>query len=142
MTPHEHHLRGCFFVCLAGALALLGVAAAIALIVERTDTRHTAPVGFLGDPERGRALVIAYGCPSCHAIGGGAARGMVGPPLNDVGARSYIAGRFPNIPGVMQQWLQHPQAMNPGTAMPDLGVNQRDAIDIAAYLGSTVSIDP
>ena len=61
---------------------------------------------------------------------------MVGPPLNDVGARSYIAGRFPNIPGVMQQWLQHPQAMNPGTAMPDLGVSQRDAVDIAAYLGT------
>ena len=136
MTPHEYRLRGCLVVCFTGALALLCAAAAIALIVVRADARHTAPVGFLGDPERGRALVVAYGCPSCHAVGGGAVRGMVGPPLNDVGARSYIAGRFPNIPGVMQQWLQHPREMKPGTAMPDLGVDPRDAGDMAAYLGT------
>jgi cytochrome c2 len=136
MTSHEHLLRGCFAVCLAGVLALLGVAAAIVLIVERSAARHTPPTAFLGDPERGRTLVVAYGCPSCHAIGGAAVEGMVGPPLNDIGARSYIAGRFPNIPGEMQLWLEHPQQRKPGTAMPDLGVGTRDAGDIAAYLGT------
>ena len=135
-APHEHALRGCIFVCLAGAVVTLCLGGAIAFAIVRGESRHIAPTGFLGDPQRGRALVAAYGCPSCHAIGSGAAQGMVGPPLNDIGARSYIAGRFPNIPGVMKQWIQYPRELKPGTAMPDLGVNGRDAEDIAAYLGT------
>ena len=113
--------------CLAGVLAVLVVAAAIVIIKE---THHNAPIEYLGDADRGRALFAAYGCPSCHTTG------MVGPPLDDVGTRSYIAGRFPNIRGVMIQWLQHPQSMKPGTAMPELGVTRRDADDIATYLAT------
>ena len=131
-APHEHALRGCLLVCAAGVLVIAGAAGAIVLTIERATAAHTAPAGLLGDPERGRALVAKYGCPACHAIGD--ERGMVGPPLNDIGARSYIAGRFPNVPHVMEQWLRHPQAMKPGTAMPDLGIDERDAADIAAYL--------
>jgi cytochrome c2 len=116
--------------CLAGVLVMIAIAAAAPFIVQRIEARHVAPPGYLGDPERGRALFGAYGCPSCHAPG------MVGPPLDDVGARSYIAGEFPNIRGVMLQWLQHPQAMKPGTAMPELGVTRRDADDLAAYLAT------
>jgi cytochrome c len=128
-------LRGCLAVCAAGAFALLLAAGAAALIAERITARRVALTGYLGDPERGRARFAAYGCPSCHETGGAVA-GRVGPPLNDIGARSYLAGRFPNIPGVMQQWIEHPQAMKPGTAMPDLGVGARDAGDIAAYLAT------
>jgi cytochrome c2 len=116
--------------CLAGVVALIAVIAATTFLVRRAEGRHVAPVGYVGDPERGRALFGAYGCPSCHTTG------MVGPPLDDVGARSYIAGQFPNIRGVMLQWLQHPQAMKPGTAMPELGVTRRDADDLAAYLAT------
>ncbi len=61
---------------------------------------------------------------------------MVGPALTGMGNRSYIAGRFPNEPIDMEEWLQHPQAMKPGTAMPDLGVTQRDASDLASYLAT------
>jgi cytochrome c1 len=32
------------------------------------------------------------------------------------------------------QWLQDPQAIRPQTAMPNLGVGEEDARDIAAYL--------
>lgn len=128
--------RGCLGVCMAGMLALLCVAAATVWLVKRDAAQHTALVGLLGDPDRGRSLVAAYGCASCHVVGRGAVRGMVGPPLDDVGARSYIAGRFPNVPGVMQQWLEHPQQMKPGTAMPDLSIGRRDAADIAAYLAT------
>jgi len=133
-TPHEHSLLGCLGVCAAAALVIAVATVATALLVVRASAKHTAPAGLLGDPERGRALVAKYGCASCHAIGQDV-QGMVGPPLNDIGARSYIAGRFPNIPHVMEQWLRHPQAMKPGTAMPELGIDQRDAADIAAYLG-------
>ncbi len=113
--------------CLAAMLTIALVAA---------GCRREAPAGYAGDPDRGRTLVAAYGCPSCHTIGGAVPRGMVGPPLDDVGARSYIAGRFPNVPGVMQQWLRAPRELKPGTAMPDLGVSVRDADDIAAYLAT------
>ena len=61
---------------------------------------------------------------------------MVGPTLTGMGSRSYIAGRFPNKPIDMEEWLQHPQKMKPGTAMPHLGVIDRDARDIAAYLAT------
>jgi hypothetical protein len=34
----------------------------------------------------------------------------------------------------MLRWLRTPQEVNPRTAMPDLGVSERDARDMAAYL--------
>jgi cytochrome c2 len=34
----------------------------------------------------------------------------------------------------MVRWLMHPQALIPGTGMPELGMTERDARDIAAYL--------
>jgi cytochrome c1 len=32
------------------------------------------------------------------------------------------------------RWLQNPQAIDPQSAMPDLGVKEKDARDIAAFL--------
>lgn len=32
------------------------------------------------------------------------------------------------------QWVMNPQAVEPGTAMPDLGVSEPEARHIAAYL--------
>ena len=52
------------------------------------------PAGVAGDPERGKLLLRQYGCGSCHSIPGvAAARGNVGPPLEAIGARVYLAGR-------------------------------------------------
>jgi cytochrome c2 len=88
-----------------------------------------------GDAERGLRLIAQYQCGSCHHIphapGGGV---RAGPPLDGFGNRSYIAGRFPNGPQALQRWLQEPQAMLPGTTMPDLGMSADDARHIAAYL--------
>ena len=36
----------------------------------------------------------------------------------------------------MIRWLQAPQAVYPEGAMPNLGVTERDARDIAAYLAT------
>lgn len=129
-TPHEHLLRGCLLVCLAAGFVTVCAAAAATYLAVRGENRNVGPPGYAGDPERGRALVASYGCASCHDVG------AVGPPLERVGARSYLAGKFPNVPGVMQQWIRHPQSLEPGTAMPDLGVGARDADDIAAYLAT------
>jgi len=63
-------------------------------------------------------------------------QGSVGPPLGRIGARSLIAGKFQNSPEIMTQWLQNPQAMDPASSMPNLGVAPADARDITAYLES------
>ena len=88
-----------------------------------------------GDPERGVAAIQKYGCGSCHTIDGvPGANARVGPPLSGVGGRAYIAGRLANKPDNLVNWIQHPQEIEPGVAMPDMGVNLQDAQDIAAYL--------
>lgn len=83
---------------------------------------------LIGDAQRGQSKYAQYGCPSCHT------RGAVGPPLDHMASRLYIAGEFPNVPQHMVRWISHPQAMKPHDAMPDLNVSERDARDIAAYL--------
>ena len=88
-----------------------------------------------GDADRGRELVRAYGCGSCHSIPGVAgANGLVGPPLAGIASRSYIAGVLPNAPDNMLRWLRDPRAVDSLTAMPNLGVTPSDARHLAAYL--------
>jgi cytochrome c1 len=51
-----------------------------------------------------------------------------------MGSRTFIAGALPNTTENMVRWLRDPPALDANTAMPDLGVTERDARDIAAYL--------
>jgi cytochrome c2 len=90
-----------------------------------------------GDPARGRAIVAggAYGCPACHAVPGlRAPRGIVGPPLDGMGGRAFIAGQLPNAPNVLVAFLENPAALVPGTGMPDVRLSLDQARDVAAYL--------
>ncbi|MFD0819327.1 c-type cytochrome [Micromonospora zhanjiangensis] len=90
-----------------------------------------------GRPDHGAELIQRYGCGSCHTVPGvDRANGLVGPPLTRFGARSYIAGELPNNADNLRRWIQNPQSVEPGTAMPNLGVTDVDARDIAAYLFS------
>ena len=95
-----------------------------------------------GDPANGPRVLSVYGCGSCHVIPGvRAATGRVGPPLTDFADRGYIAGRVRNEPNALVSWIREPQAIDPETAMPNLGVPDKDARDMAAYL-YTLSSDP
>lgn len=88
-----------------------------------------------GDSERGRRLIEANGCNSCHLIPGVEGfHGMVGPPLTRWSHRRYIAGNLVNTPNELVRWLVDPQAIEPGTAMPDVGLTPEEAFHIAAYL--------
>jgi cytochrome c len=114
--------------------AALGAAVAIAAC-STPGSALPAAESDLGDPDRGAALIGDYGCGSCHVIPGlQQADGLVGPPLTSFGRRSYIAGALPNNAENLQRWIRDPQGVEPGTAMPDLGVTTIDARDIAAYL--------
>lgn len=88
-----------------------------------------------GDPLHGWQALQDYGCHSCHLIPGvPGGDGQVGPPLTAWASRHYIAGKLPNEPDHLVQWIRFPQAIEPGTAMPNMGVTEQDAQDIAAYL--------
>jgi len=87
------------------------------------------------DPVRGKAAIERYGCVACHAIPGIANPGSnVGPPLNRFAKRAYIGGVLPNVPAELVRWLRDPPQADPRTAMPDIGISEPDAKDIAAYL--------
>ena len=124
------------FAILAGVLfvvALIGIA--YKYIEQRERMRMHAAAETGGDPKRGEALFIQYGCGSCHAMSDvRTATGMVGPPLDGVALRVIIAGHLANTPDNMQRWIRDPQHVSPGTAMPDLNVGAQDARDITAFL--------
>ena len=87
------------------------------------------------DPKRGKAAMGQYACSTCHEIPGVAgANAPVGPPLTEMASRQFIAGVLPNTPQNMIRWLRAPQKIDPLTAMPNLGVTERDARDMTAYL--------
>jgi cytochrome c len=88
-----------------------------------------------GDPANGKLLLRQYACGSCHTIPGVEnARGNVGPSLQAVGARIYLAGMLPNTPQNMTRWIRAPREVDPLTAMPDLQVPEQHARDMTAYL--------
>lgn len=62
------------------------------------------------------------------------ANGLVGPPLDFMGERIFIAGMLRNTPANMVTWLRNPQDVVPGNAMPDTGLSEAQARDVTAYL--------
>jgi cytochrome c1 len=48
--------------------------------------------------------------------------------------RTFIAGEVPNTPENLVHWIKSPQSIEPGTAMPTLGLSDQQARDVAAYL--------
>lgn len=90
-----------------------------------------------GEAGRGKAAIERYGCPACHTIPGIPGYGAnVGPPLGKLASRAYVGGVLPNLPHNLVRWLQDPPAIAPRTVMPNLGVSEAEARDMAAYLYS------
>lgn len=89
------------------------------------------------DASRGRTALQQYACVACHEIPGVTGpHARVGPPLAGVASRRMLAGVLPNSLENMARWLRAPHAFSPLGAMPDLGVTERDARDMAAYLAT------
>ena len=117
------------------ARRMLAAAFPAALLALAGCSRDRVSVVAGGSVRRGAATVTEMGCGSCHAIAGiTGAHGQVGPPLTGVGGRAILAGELPNTPANMIRWVRDPQAVEPATAMPNLGVTEQQARDIAAYL--------
>ena len=45
-----------------------------------------------------------------------------------------MGGVLPNSAGNLVKWIMDPREVDPRTAMPDLGVTEVEARDMAAYL--------
>ncbi len=118
--------------------AVAVVAAALALSSCRGNnpeegSEYTADTG--GSAANGRIVIEQRNCGTCHTIPGVPnARGLVAAPLFWFSRRTFIAGEVPNTPANLVQWVREPQAIEPRTAMPTLGLSEQEARDVAAYL--------
>ncbi len=117
----------------ARAIAPVWLVALITVVACRAAAPAAVTPG--GDPEAGKIAIMAYGCGACHTVPGvRGANGLVGPPLTRFARRSFIAGEVPNTFENLVRWIEAPQDVEPGTAMPNLGVVAVQARNIAAYL--------
>jgi cytochrome c1 len=117
--------------------ALAAAAALLPLLAGCRGGRQTCAAEIVpgGNPRLGARLIEGYRCGACHTIPGiRDADGLVGPPLTSFARRTYIAGELPNTPPNLIRWIRDPAAVEPGTAMPALGLSRRQAGDVAAYL--------
>jgi len=111
------------------------LAIAIGLSACSRDALREAAELTGGNPHRGQVAIRQHGCSSCHTIPGvPGADGLVGPPLAGIASRVYIAGELPNTPANLIRWIRMPKAVDPHTAMPNMGITESEARDIAGYL--------
>lgn len=137
MTAHRIHSRKPTITTAVIAAAMFATIAVGSLSSCTSSRIEAATKATGGNPRLGREKISRYGCPACHEIPGiRTATGRVGPPLDHVAGRTFLAGEVPNTPENMIRWIQQPRAIEPNTAMPDMGVTDQDARDITAYLYS------
>lgn len=89
-----------------------------------------------GDARRGEEIFMNQNiCWSCHSIDGTKAQAKVAPrSLTRFATYDTIAEVVPNTPDNLRAWLRDPQAIKPGTAMPNLNLKPQDIEDLIAYL--------
>ncbi len=113
------------------------LASGLCLLVCVTACSNPPPPAQIagGDAGRGKVAIREHGCLACHTVPGiGNPGSNVGPPLNGIAKRAYIAGVLANIPESMVRWLRDPLEVDPRTAMPPTGLTEAEARDISAYL--------
>ena len=121
----------------AGLAEKSGAARNPGLPASRSVVQTSASPNGSGSAGRGRLALTQYACSACHTIPGIAGSSPnVGPPLQGLASRRLIAGKLVNTQDNLVNWLRHPQAVKPLTAMPDMGVTEADARDMAAYLAT------
>ncbi|AKJ30041.1 c-type cytochrome [Caldimonas brevitalea] len=98
------------------------------------DATETAG-GNPGSPAQARLLLRQYACVTCHVIPGVTGSDtQLGPPLAGLARRSLLPGGLANSEDNLVRWIRHPRGVDPLTAMPDLGVTEEHARQMAAYL--------
>jgi cytochrome c oxidase subunit 2 len=84
---------------------------------------------------QGREVFEARACSSCHAIRSTLAAGRVGPNLDHIASRLYLAaGSLRNTPGNLTAWIADPQTVKPGAQMPLTGLSAAELRAVVAFL--------
>lgn len=93
-----------------------------------------APEPATPDQARGQQLV-EYRCGLCHQVRGTRAGAISAPDLTHIASRRTIAaGTLLNNPGNLSGWIEDPQAVKPGSLMPNQFLSARELSDTRAYL--------
>jgi len=92
----------------------------------------TAPGAAVSPGER---VFESTACVNCHTVSGTPAKGRFGPDLTHLMSRDTIAsGAAPNTHRMLRLWIRNPDAIKPGSKMPAMGLSDRDADAVTAYL--------
>lgn len=83
----------------------------------------------ISSADNGRALFIAKGCKFCHMRAG--VSDMVPGPVIGPNLTHYQGD-----PAFLRAWLRDPQAVRPGTQMPNLDLSEREINALIAFLTS------
>ena len=83
------------------------------------------------------AQIFQTHCAVCHTIRGVSPAGRVGPDLSHLMARHTLAaGLLPNTPGNLAGWIDNPQALKPGTRMPNPILSGTELTAVTSYLNT------
>ncbi len=100
----------------------------------RTRQLEDAPAPGTPEQQSGRDLVV-YRCGSCHAVRGTSAGAMTATDLTHImGRRLLAAGAIANTSGNLAGWIENPQAIKPGTLMPNQYLTGQQLQQVTSYL--------
>ncbi len=89
------------------------------------------------DAQAGQRLFFSLTCSNCHAIRGTEATATIGPDLTDVASRRELGGGvIENSHENLARWLKNPQAIKPGSKMPNFLLIDEHVRQLVAYLES------
>jgi cytochrome c oxidase subunit II len=128
------YLGQCAEFCgLAHYNMLLSVVAEPQDVFDDWVATQLAPPPAEGDPEQG-AQIFVQQCGVCHAHADTTAAGQVAPDLTAYWQNPDIADVIENTPENLAAWLDDPQAIKPGTAMPNLPLSEAEIQHLVAFL--------
>lgn len=85
----------------------------------------------------GRKVFESSTCAGCHTVQGTSAHGSLGPDLTHLMSRQSIAaGVLANTPANLASWIHDPQAVKPGTLMPQIALSDADLHALVQWLGT------
>ena len=108
MAGHHHHAEG-----------MIADQTSLPIPLERLPAAEVAH----GDATRGETI-FAGNCAACHGAGG--VNGPDAPRLKNSGLTA----------GQVAYMVRHPRGVDASSAMPELGLSDRDVADVAAYVAS------
>lgn len=98
-----------------------------AYVISSSDTNYGMKKNIVPNPAlapTGEKLFQTKTCNTCHAVKG--VGGGVGPDLGKVASKTNATWLF--------NWIKNPKTYNPATIMPNLALNDNEALSIVSWL--------